>query len=98
KAMLHSECTAMLLPHYHPYTLTPFTQPSYRRHCGLDPQSPIYGQGSCISTNVSPQSIREFFFLFALRGGEYHVKPARTCKWGRRQLECGKLRFNTAKA
>ncbi|MGL4908779.1 MAG: hypothetical protein ACRC3G_05560, partial [Bacteroidales bacterium] len=45
-----------------------------------DPQSPIYGQVSCISTNVSPQSIREFFFLFALRGGGLRVKPAMTCK------------------
>ncbi|MGL4908687.1 MAG: hypothetical protein ACRC3G_05090 [Bacteroidales bacterium] len=78
--MLHSECTAMLLPHYHPYTLTPLSLPSYHRPCGLDPQSPIYGQYSYISTNVSPQSIKGFFFLFALRGGEYHVKPAMTSK------------------
>ncbi|MGL4908181.1 MAG: hypothetical protein ACRC3G_02505 [Bacteroidales bacterium] len=39
-------------------TLTPLSPPSYHRPCGLDPQSPIYGQGSCISTNVRPQSIR----------------------------------------
>ncbi|MGL4907726.1 MAG: hypothetical protein ACRC3G_00125 [Bacteroidales bacterium] len=59
-------------------TLTPLSPPSYHRPCGLDPQSPIYGQGSCISTNVSPQSIREFFFLFALCGRGLRVKPART--------------------
>ncbi|MGL4908905.1 MAG: hypothetical protein ACRC3G_06195 [Bacteroidales bacterium] len=35
--MLHSEYTAMLLPHYHPYTLTPLPPPSYHRHCGLRP-------------------------------------------------------------
>ncbi|MGL4908686.1 MAG: hypothetical protein ACRC3G_05085 [Bacteroidales bacterium] len=52
----------------------------YHRHCGLDPQSPIYEQYSYISTNVSPQSIKGFFFLFALRGRGLRVKPAMTCK------------------
>ncbi|MGL4907858.1 MAG: hypothetical protein ACRC3G_00820 [Bacteroidales bacterium] len=72
------------LPHFflRCATLTPLSPPSYHRHCGLDPQSPIHRQGSYISTNVSPQSIRGFFFLFVLRGRGLRVKPAMTNKGG----------------
>ncbi|MGL4908014.1 MAG: hypothetical protein ACRC3G_01625 [Bacteroidales bacterium] len=43
-------------------TLTPLSPPSYHVIPCYDTVSPIYGQGSCISTNVNPQSIRGFFF------------------------------------
>ncbi|MGL5912562.1 MAG: hypothetical protein ACRCZB_00230, partial [Bacteroidales bacterium] len=80
---LHSECTAMLLPITTPTRSPLLHSPPSTVIAGYDPQSPIHRQGSYISTNVSHQSIRGFFFLFALRGREYHVKPARTSKGGR---------------
>ncbi|MGL4908394.1 MAG: hypothetical protein ACRC3G_03590 [Bacteroidales bacterium] len=78
--MLHSECTAMRLPPLPPLHAHHFYTALLPRHCGLDPQSPIYEQYSYISTNVSPQSIKGFFFLFALRGRGLRVKPAMRSK------------------
>ncbi|MGL4957344.1 MAG: hypothetical protein ACRC9X_09235, partial [Bacteroidales bacterium] len=52
---------------------------------GLDPQSPIYEQGSYISTNVNPQSIRSSSFYSCFVAGDCGSSPQGRVKGERRR-------------